>query len=339
SVPALTSFWLMKVSIATADLPVWRSPMISSRWPRPIGTRASIALRPVCTGSCTDLRGMMPGALTSTRRRSVDTMGPLPSIGLPSASTTRPSKPLPTGTSTIVPVRLTLSPSLISESEPKITTPTLSASRFRAMPWTPLANSTISPAWTLSRPWMRAMPSPTESTEPTSETCASVPKLAIWSRMTLEISAARISMRVPLAFHRLGERVETRADRAVDALRTDGDDQAAEQVGIDAGLELDGAAFAGAELLLQRRKLLVGERVGAGDFGADLAALGSGDGLERANHRGQLGCAAVLRQHAEEVARQIGELERFAKAREDLAERVAADLGVADQRAQLGRFA
>src|SRR4029453_17042634 len=48
---ALIVFWLMKVSIATAVLPVWRSPMISSRWPRPIGTRLSIALRPVCTGS------------------------------------------------------------------------------------------------------------------------------------------------------------------------------------------------------------------------------------------------------------------------------------------------
>ena len=45
--------------------------MISSRWPRPIGISASIALRPVAIGSCTDLRGMMPGALTSTRRRSV----------------------------------------------------------------------------------------------------------------------------------------------------------------------------------------------------------------------------------------------------------------------------
>ena len=53
----------MKVSIATAVLPVWRSPMISSRWPRPTGTSASSALRPVCTGSCTDLRGMMPGRL------------------------------------------------------------------------------------------------------------------------------------------------------------------------------------------------------------------------------------------------------------------------------------
>jgi hypothetical protein len=35
---------------------------------------------------------------------------------------------------------------------------------------------------------MRAIPSPTLSTEPTSLTCASVPKLAIWSLMTFEIS-------------------------------------------------------------------------------------------------------------------------------------------------------
>ena len=45
------SLLLMIVSIAIAVLPVWRSPMISSRWPRPIGIIASIAFRPVCTGS------------------------------------------------------------------------------------------------------------------------------------------------------------------------------------------------------------------------------------------------------------------------------------------------
>jgi len=145
-------FWLMMASIATAVLPVWRSPMMSSRWPRPIGTRLSIALRPVCIGSCTDLRGMMPGAFTSTRRRSVAWIGPLPSIGLPSASTTRPRRPLPTGTSTMAPVRFTRSPSLMSRSSPKITTPTLSLSRLSAMPRMPFGNSTISPAWTLSSP-------------------------------------------------------------------------------------------------------------------------------------------------------------------------------------------
>src|SRR3954468_5449718 len=101
-------FWLMKVSSATAVLPVWRSPMISSRWPRPIGTSASSALRPVCTGSWTERRGMMPGALTSTRRRSVVSIGPLPSIGLPSASTTRPRRAFPIGTSTMGPGPLTV---------------------------------------------------------------------------------------------------------------------------------------------------------------------------------------------------------------------------------------
>ena len=107
-------------------------------------------LRPVCTGSCTDLRGMMPGAFTSTRRRSaMSTIGPLPSIGSPSGLTTRPSRPLPTGTSTISPSRRTSSPSEIWASEPNITMPTLSRSRFRAMPFTPAdGNSTISPAWT-----------------------------------------------------------------------------------------------------------------------------------------------------------------------------------------------
>jgi hypothetical protein len=126
--------------------------MISSRWPRPMGMSASMALSPVAIGSCTDVRGMMPGALTSTRLRSLASIGPLPSIGLPSASTTRPSKPLPTGTSTMARVRLTVCPSLISRSSPKITMPTLSISRLSAIPRTPFSNSTISPASTLSSP-------------------------------------------------------------------------------------------------------------------------------------------------------------------------------------------
>jgi hypothetical protein len=62
--------------------------------PRRSGSGRRPPSGPSAIGSCTDLRGMMPGALTSTRRRSVETIGPLPSIGLPSASTTRPEKPL-----------------------------------------------------------------------------------------------------------------------------------------------------------------------------------------------------------------------------------------------------
>ena len=49
------------VSIAIVVLPVARSPMINSRWPRPIGIMASIAMMPVCTGWLTLRRLMTPG--------------------------------------------------------------------------------------------------------------------------------------------------------------------------------------------------------------------------------------------------------------------------------------
>ena len=58
--------WLIIVSTPIVVLPVERSPMMSSRWPRPIGIIASIAMMPVCTGWLTDLRRMMPGAIFST---------------------------------------------------------------------------------------------------------------------------------------------------------------------------------------------------------------------------------------------------------------------------------
>ena len=51
-----------------------------------------------------------------------------------------------------VPVGFTMSPSLISLSDPRITTPTLSSSRFCAMPYTSSLNWTSSPAMQLSSP-------------------------------------------------------------------------------------------------------------------------------------------------------------------------------------------
>ena len=146
------SFWFIIVSIATAVLPVWRSPIISSLWPLPTGTNASIALRPVCIGSETDSLGIIPGALTSTIFLSLVFIVPLPSISKPKPSTTLPNNSLPTKVSTILPVLFTISPSLIFLSSPKITTPTLSSSRLRAIPCVLSANSTISPALTSSRP-------------------------------------------------------------------------------------------------------------------------------------------------------------------------------------------
>src|SRR5438309_112541 len=86
------SFWFRIVSIRIAVFPVERSPMISSRWPRPMFVIESIALMPVWSGSFTGWRATTPGALNSSGRRSSASIAPRPSIGLPSGSTTRPSR-------------------------------------------------------------------------------------------------------------------------------------------------------------------------------------------------------------------------------------------------------
>jgi len=62
------SRWLRIVSIATVVLPVLRSPMMSCRWPRPIGVIASIALMPVWSGSFTGWRAITLGAWSSSSR-------------------------------------------------------------------------------------------------------------------------------------------------------------------------------------------------------------------------------------------------------------------------------
>ena len=164
--PLLVSRWLMMVSMARAVLPVCRSPMISSRWPRPMGIMESMALMPVCTGCFTGWRSITPGDWPSrTRWRSVTT-GPFPSSGRPRGSTTRPISALPTGSCATLPVRRTVSPSLMPVSEPNSTAPTLSSSRLRTMPMMSPGNSSSSPAMASSSPQTRAIPSPTCSTDP-----------------------------------------------------------------------------------------------------------------------------------------------------------------------------
>src|SRR5436189_4229680 len=119
---------------------------------------------------------------------------------------------------------------------------------------------------------MRAMPSPTDRTVPTSETCASASKFAIWSRMTREISAARISM-IQLAFHRGCETVEFGADRGVDLLAAQFDNDSAEDGWIDGGVDGNVTASAGAELRLERPDLIVVERTGSYHVRSNFAAM------------------------------------------------------------------
>ena len=160
-------FWFRIVSSAMVVLPVLRSPMISSRWPRPTGMSESIDLMPVCIGSCTGLRPVMPGAWISMRRGCTLVSGPLPSTGSPSGLTTRPSRPSPTGTDKMSPVATTVWPSSMPSTSPRTTAPIESSSRLRARPTSPFSKRSISLTAALGRPDTRAMPSPTSSTRPT----------------------------------------------------------------------------------------------------------------------------------------------------------------------------
>ena len=62
--------WLMIQSIAIVVFLTCRSPMISSRCPRPIGIIESIAKVLVKRGIFTDIRSIILGALISTGRIS-----------------------------------------------------------------------------------------------------------------------------------------------------------------------------------------------------------------------------------------------------------------------------
>jgi len=109
---------------------------------------------------------MIPDAFLSIGIYLSAWISPLPSIGSPKALITLPSKFSPAGTDTTLPVALTSSPSFIREALPRITAPTLSSSRFRAIPITPWGNSRSSPDMTLLKPKILAIPSPTSRTVP-----------------------------------------------------------------------------------------------------------------------------------------------------------------------------
>jgi len=128
----------------------------------------SIALIPVWRGTVTGFLVMIPDAIFSMGRVSFARIAPLPSMGCPREFTTLPRSASPTGTDMMLPVRFTVEPSLISSSEPSITAPTKSCSRFIAMHCTPFSNSRSSLSMHFSSPWIRTIPSPTVTTVPTS---------------------------------------------------------------------------------------------------------------------------------------------------------------------------
>ena len=121
----------------TVVLPVLRSPMISSRWPRPIGVMRVDRLDAGLQRLVHRLAADDAGAWISMRRGSASTSGPLPSMGSPSALTTRPSRPSPTGTDEDVAGGLDRRAFLDLADDspsPRTTAPIDSSSRFSARP-------------------------------------------------------------------------------------------------------------------------------------------------------------------------------------------------------------
>src|ERR671914_147168 len=276
---------LMIVSTHIDVLPVCRSPMISSRWPRPTFVIESIGLMPVSIGSFTGWRDTTPGALNSAGRVLLVFTSPLPSSGRPSGSTMRPSSSSPTGTSSRRPVRLTWSPSSIWSHSPNSTAPTLSDSRLSARPVTSWGSSSSSIDMTLSSPCTREMPSATDSTVPTSDRSAP-PSSRPWMRSLrmLVISSGLICMSLLImsvrtrpsrvlrlgsgSRHLLAKLFESVAHRGVEHHVADPHLQAAQHVRVHlrgqlhapAGLLLDAPAYVLHEALVEVDRARHGHR-------------------------------------------------------------------------------
>src|SRR5580658_4157931 len=311
----------MIVSIAIAVLPVWRSPMISSRWPRPIGIIESIAFSPVSIGSRTGWRCTTPGALNSTGRVPEGRMSPLPSKGLPSGSTIRPSISSPTGISKSRLVRRTVSPSTTFSQSPNITAPTLSDSRLSASPVTSWGNSSISKDMQFSSPCTRQLPSATDSTVPTSVRSAPLVSSPSMRLLRIEvISSGLICMLCgSLAGHgalsglraRLSKLVQSVSDRGVKDDIPDPQDDSANQLGVDPARQLDFLARTLGDAIADPLDRCLVELDGAGDLNGQELVLLVPQPLELGPHPEDDGHALALDQRLEEVHEQrVGALDR-----------------------------
>src|SRR3954452_20917399 len=293
-------FWLRMVSIRIADFPVERSPMISSRWPRPTFVIVSIALMPVSSGSFTGWRSMTPGALNSSGRVSVASIGPLPSSGLPSGSTTRPRRASATGTLATLPLRRTGSPSMTCSHSPNSAAPTSSSSRLNARPTTPCSSSSISIATAFSRPYRRAMPSPTCRTVPTSARSVSTSYCSIRCLRIDVISSGR-SFKSSYPYEFVSQSFQSSADSRVDPHRPRLQDHPADQVRIDAARGFDLAAGRALDLSHDRRRFLIRQLLRRRQLDRQSPLLARHQALELARHLLDLADPVLLRREPQEV--------------------------------------
>src|SRR3954469_11488865 len=278
---------------------------------------------------------MTPGAFHSTGRVSDDSTGPCPSRGFPSGSTTRPSSASPTGTEATFPERRTGSPSLIRSQSPKSAAPTLSSSRLKARPTTPWSSSSISSARQFSRPWMRAMPSPTCRTVLTSARLVSTSNFSIRSLRIEVISSGRnfIVRSAPCVRQVLAKSFEPAAHARVEPHRSGLEDDASDQVWVHLALRLDLAAGSGFDLVEDALEVVVGARVRGRQLDVEDALLLRDERVDLVGDLAELRGPALLREQAHEVDDElVGSLRDI---REDVGLEARVGLGVVEQLSQL----
>ena len=204
----------MMQSTATAVLPTARSPMISSRCPRPSANIVSMTSSPVWIGSLTKSRSMMAGAGRSIGSVRSALMLPPPSIGRPNGSTIRPSSPAPTGTRTTSSVPRTRSPASTVSLSSRRTQPSKSRSSVSAKPTCPRSKRTSSSRRTLRSPETIAIPSATASTRPTSS--ATGASDAVRTRSVASCSQASRSAGLLVTIQILTDAAKVRAPAVAD---------------------------------------------------------------------------------------------------------------------------
>src|SRR5438094_4551030 len=238
------------------------------------------------------------------RRVVLVLIGPLPSTGMPSGFTTRPMSASPAGVSMMRPVVRTSSPSLIFWYSPRMIAETVSSSRLNARPNVSRPKSRSSEAMHPARPWMRAMPSPTSTTVPTSTDSAFPSKRWICALMMSVISELfAISLSSRLAARELaGQALELRAQRCVDETVADLHARAADEPRVDRERGLDRLAAGALELSQDVGALALVQFERGGDLRVHDALASIDEIAERARDVGHERDAIALDQDVEDGA-------------------------------------
>src|SRR5215470_11438838 len=182
---------------------------------------------------------------------------------------------------------------------------------------------------------MRAMPSPTCSTVPTSARSVSTSNCSIRSLRIEVISSGRSFTSAPCGCEFLAESVEPAAHAGVEPERAGLEDEASNQIGVDRAASLDLASGRLLDPAEDELELVVGQLVGGGELDFENARRGRHKPVELVGDPGERCSAALLREQAHEVDDEL--VGALGDPREDVGLHARVDLGVLEHDAQVVR--